>query len=740
MAIFKATQADILALQISTQLWPIRAGAFFRSGDLLMLDRQNDLAAPDGISCLLAPNSIAIIGVSQDFNKLNGRTMKFLLEKGYKGDIYPVNPKYEEVGGRKCYPSITDVPAQIDLAVVAVAARFVLDEIEKLGAKGVPAAVVFSSGYGETGEEGRALEDKVVEAARRHGIRLCGPNTLGVINAFENVYATFSQYGMGETRSGPVGFVTQSGAFGTAIAALARRRQMGLGYFVNTGNESDVTFADVMSYVIDDPRIGVGAGYIEGVKDGPGFVKVAETAMDQEKPLVVTKVGRTSSGARAASSHTGALAGEDAVFDGIATQFGVCRTRNEEHMLDVVEMFVSTELPEGPGVAIVTQSGGAGVLMSDRAEDLGLNVPTLSPATVTRLNQVLPAFAATGNPVDVTAQFIADPSMLKESVKAVLSDPNVHIAAIWLQLMDGFVEPLTRTFRGIRDETDKPFVVSWVAAPEAGIAALRELGICTLRGGEPMIDAIAALVEYGRAQKRWQADAASRATIELPEVRLPAASGPVPTVEAARLLEAADVPLAGVRLCTTAEEAVAAADAFGYPVVMKIESPDILHKTEADGVEIGLADADAVSAAIARIMANASAYDADARISGVVVQEMEAGTVELVVGLRQDPVFGMVLMVGLGGILVEIQKDVVFHRAPVTEDQALGMLERLKGAKLLDGVRGKPAVDRTKLAQVIATVSRFGAAAQGRLAELDLNPVLAGPDGAVAIDWLMVAE
>ena len=378
--------------------------------------------------------------------------------------------------------------------------------------------------------------------------------------------------------------------------------------------------------------------------------------------------------------------------------------------------------------------------MSDRAEELGLDVPTLSPSTVTRLDQVLPAFAATGNPVDVTAQFIADPSMLKESVKAVLSDPKVHIAAIWLQLMDGFVEPLSRTFREIRDETDKPIVVSWVAAPEAGIAALRELGICTLRGGEPVIDAIAALVEYGRAQKRWRADAAARATIELPEVRLPATSGPIPTVEAARLLEAADVPLAGVRLCTTAADAVAAADAFGYPVVMKIESPDILHKTEADGVEIGLADADAVSAAIARIMANAPAYDADARISGVVVQEMEAGTVELVVGLRQDPVFGMVLMVGLGGILVEIQKDVVFHRAPVTEDQALGMLERLKGAKLLDGVRGKPAVDRTKLAQVIATVSRFGAAAQGRLAELDLNPVLAGPDGAVAIDWLMVAE
>lgn len=705
-----------------------------------MLEQPNEYADRQGIARLLAPESIAIVGVSQDFNKLNGRPMKFLLEKGYEGKIYPVNPKYQDVGGWPCFASIDALPDDVDLGIVAVPARMVVETLEAFGKKGVPAAIVFSSGFGEMGEEGRALEQQAVETAARYGVRLCGPNTLGLINAFENVYATFTQYGMGETRPGPVGFVTQSGAFGTAIAALARRREMGLGYFVNTGNESDVTFADVMANVIVDPRISVGAGYIEGLKDGEGFIKVAETAMAEQKPLVVTKVGRTSSGARAASSHTGSLAGEDIVFEGIVRQFGVTRARNEEHMLDVVDMFSSTSIPDGPGVAIVTQSGGAGVLMSDRAEELGLEVPTLAPETVSRLQNVLPAFAATSNPVDVTAQFIADPSMLKESVKAVLDDPNVDIAAIWFQLMDGFVGPLTQTFREIKAETTKPFVVSWVAGPEEGISALRELGICVLRGGEPVIDAVAELVAWGDARKRWQADADARAAIRLPDVKLPETAGAMPSVDAAAILTGAGVPLAKVELASDAEAAVVAAARIGYPVAMKIESADILHKTEAGGVELGLANADEVRAAFARLTENATAYNPKARIDGIVVQEIRDGSVEIVIGLREDPVFGMVLMVGLGGILVEINKDVVFHRAPVTEDQAMGMLERLQGRALLDGVRGRPGVDKENLAAMIAAVSRFGAAAEGALAELDLNPVLAGPEGVVAVDWLMVRK
>ncbi|MGK7653860.1 acetate--CoA ligase family protein [Roseovarius sp. B08] len=696
-----------------------------------------DLTGRDALDCLLSPQSIAIIGVSNDFNKLNGRVMKFLLDKGYTGQIFPVNPKYDEVGGHRCYSGIGEIAETPDLAVISVPAKLVPEQLAAAGEAGVRAAIVFSSGFGEMGEEGREKEREVVEIAARYDMRLCGPNTLGIINAFDGAFATFTQYGMGKTSPGPVGFVTQSGAFGTAIAALARKRGLGLGYFANTGNETDVTFADCLGKIVEDPRIFTLAGYIEGVTDGAGLIRTARRAMELGKPLTVTKVGRTESGARAASSHTGALAGEDAVFDGITRQFGVIRARNEEHMLDIVDMSTTTACPEGRGVGIVTQSGGAGVLMSDRAEEVGLNVPQLSEPTVGRLREILPAFGAAGNPVDVTAQFIADPSMLKESVKAVLDDPKVHVAAVWLQLMDGFVDTLTETFRQLKEETTKPFVVSWVAAPEEGLQALRDLGICALRGAEPTIDAIAALVHWNEARQAWLADKGDA----MPPSVLPApGAGPVPTVRTAKMLADAGVPVARVGLATSADEAAALAEDIGWPVALKIESADILHKTEVGGVEIGLKDVDALRSAYARIREKAAKAAPEARLDGVTVQQMGGGTVEMVIGLRRDPVFGPVVMVGMGGILIEVQKDVVFHRAPVTEAEAGRMLNSLKGKVMLDGVRGAPPVDRAALCKMISAVSRFAVASEDWLEELDLNPVLAGPDGVIAVDCLLISD
>lgn len=408
-------------------------------------------------------------------------------------------------------------------------------------------------------------------------------------------------------------------------------------------------------------------------------------------------------------------------------------------MLDIVDGFATARVPQGPGVAIVTQSGGAGVLMSDRAEEMGLTVPDLAPATVARLRAVLPAFAATGNPVDVTAQFIADPSMLRDSVKAVLADPAVDVAVVWLQLMDGFVDTLSETFRQIRDEVDKPFVVAWVAAPEAGLAALRDLGIAAFRGAEPAVDAVAAMVHWGQAQRDWSADAAARSALAetMPDPSVPRAGGVLPTLDAAALLGAAGVPLAATELSTTAEGAVEAAERLGWPVVLKIESPDILHKTEVGGVAVGVADAAALRAAWHQITDNARRHAPEARISGVVVQAMGRGTVEIVLGVQDDPVFGPVIMVGLGGVLVEMLADVVFAKAPVTTRQAAALLDRLRGRALLDGVRGAAPVERAALARLIADLSRFAAANAGRIASLDLNPVLAGPDGALAVDWLL---
>jgi len=445
-------------------------------------------ASSEGLQALLKPRSIAILGASDDLNKLNGRPLKFLIRAGYKGRIYPINPKYAEIAGIKCYPDLDSVPDAIDLAIVGVPARAVLESVRALGKKRVPAAVVFASGFGEMGAEGARLEQELVAAAHAAGVRVLGPNGLGLINAFEGVLATFSQYGNGETPAGPIGFVTQSGALGTAIAALARGRGLGLGYFVNTGNEADVTFVDAMGAVLDDPRIKVGTGYIEGLKDGEGFCQLARRAVEIGKPLVVAKVGRTRAGARAAASHTGSLAGEDIVFDAVVRQFGVIRARNESQMLDFADLLSTTPLPDGRGVAIVTQSGGAGVMMADRAEELGLDVPVLGEQIREALKNVLPAFGALSNPVDVTAQFIAEPMILKESVRIVLEDPKVAVAVIWFQLMTEFVDSLVAIFTDIKKTVKKPFVVSWVAGPEKGVKALRDLGICVLGGGEPAID------------------------------------------------------------------------------------------------------------------------------------------------------------------------------------------------------------------------------------------------------------
>ena len=703
------------------------------------MQRSSSLTTPaaySGMDCLLSPRSIAVIGASNDFNKLNGRVMRFLIEKGYRGALYPINPKYAEIGGYTCFPSVLDIGAVPDLVVISVPAAAAADQLDKAGQAGARAAIVFSSGFGEMGPKGQALERHLVETARHHGIRLCGPNTLGIINAFDGVYATFTQYGMGDTHPGPVGFVTQSGAFGTAIAALARRRGLGLGYFINTGNETDISLADCIDHVLRDERIETLAGYIEGISDGPGFVSVARDAQKLGKPMIVTKVGRTAAGARAAASHTGSLAGEDAVFDGIVRQFGAIRARNEEHMLDIVDLATGSAPPKGRGLGIITQSGGAGVLMSDRAEEVGLTVPALAPQTVSRLKQVLPPFGAVGNPVDVTAQFIADPSMLKESVKAVLADPEIHVAAIWLQLMDGFVEPLTETFRQIRDETDKPFVVAWVAAPEKGLQALRNLGICALRGAEPAIDAIAALVDWAEARPT----ASCSEPLSLPQPLTAPATGPVTSVDAAGMLADAGVPVAALELAESADEAVAAAERLGFPVALKIESADILHKTEIGGVDINLKDAAAVRTSFEKLMDRVARQVPHAHVSGVIVQQMASGTVELVIGTRRDPIFGPVVMVGIGGVFVEVVKDVVFHHAPVSEMAAGKMLDMLEGRAILHGVRGAPPIDKDALCRVIAALSRFAAANADWLDELDLNPVLAGPDGLVAVDCLMIAS
>lgn len=695
-----------------------------------------DSSRAQAIERLLHPRAIAVVGASADLSKINGRPLKHLIEKGYAGRILPVNPKYREIAGLACFPDIASLPDGVDMAVVAVPAREVLATIEALGARRVPAAVVFSSGFGEMGEQGRALEQRLADTAKRAGVLLCGPNCLGFVNAFDKVYATFSQYADGETGPGPIGFVTQSGAFGTAIAALVRERGLGLGYFVNTGNEADLVFAELMGRVVEDPRIRVVAGYLEGLTDGAGLVRLAERCRALGKPLVLTKVGRLASGARAAASHTGALAVEDAVFDAVVRQHGILRARNEEQMLDMLEALAQPRACAGFGLGIATQSGGAGVMMADRAEEVGLAVPELSAATQRRLAEVMPAFGAASNPVDVTGQFVARPELLRESVVTLLDDPQVHLGIVWLQLMTAHVDTLVGIFEEILARTTKPFFVCWVAAPPAALQRLRALGIVVYAAGERAVEAAAALARHHADRRRVLAGV--QALPATPPAGLdPAHDGLVPSVAATAWLQAAGIPMAPVALARDADAAVAAWRRFGQAVALKIESPDIAHKTEVGGVLLKLDDEAAVRAGVATLLANAARHAPQARIAGVLVQPMAAGQVELVVGVQRDPVFGMVVMVGGGGVLVEVLKDVAFRRAPFGPDEGLAMLAELRLSALLDGVRGQPPVDRRAVAQLLADLSRW-AAATPRLAELDLNPVRVGAEGPCAVDCVMV--
>jgi len=692
---------------------------------------------PNVLSIMLHPKSIAIIGASPDANKLNGRPFHFLQRDGYAGKIYPVNPKYSEINGITCYPDVNSLPETPDLAIIAVSQKLANAAIDALGTKGTPVAIIFSSGYSETGAEGAKHEQELLQTAQRHGMRICGPNNLGLINAFENITATFSQYADKTPIPGPVAFASQSGAFGTGISALARSRGIGLGYFINTGNQADITLVDALMEIADDPKITVLSAYIEGIRDGTELIRLAQKAMQVKKPLIITKVGRKAAGAKAAASHTGSLAGEDNVFDGVLRQHGGIRARNEEHMLDLVSAFTCCPIPEGNGVALITQSGGAGVLMADRAEELGLEIAAPTPETRKKLANVIPSFGSSSNPIDVTGQFLAEPRILSESIKIALEDPGLHSCIVWLQLMHGYADLLVDIFKDVKASVDKPFVICWLDAPEEALLKLRAAGIYVIGATERAVDVIAGLVQYGQARARFDEQSPRLPSRKAGSEPMQAIAAP--SMRAANLLKEAGIVLAPADLAADPEQARNIAEKMGYPVAVKIESPDILHKTEAGGVRLGLGDGDSVKKAAEDILESARNYAPDARIEGILVQKMIKPATELVLGVRRDPIFGPVVMVGLGGIFIEVLGDVSFASAPVNPAQAALMLDNLQGRVVLDGARGKEPVDRAALIQMICNLSEF-AVSHPEIVELDLNPVFADGDKITAVDWLMMVD
>ncbi len=688
----------------------------------------------DGLTPLLSPRSVAVVGASADPTRIGGRPIAYMLARGFTGSILPVNPNRTQIQGLTAYPDIASLPEAPDAAIVAVPASQVVQTVRDLGARGVRGAIVFSAGFAEVGGDGVALQAEVMTAARAHGMRLLGPNCLGMFDDRTGFYATFSaSLETGYPPPGRVGIVSQSGAYGTHVFTIARTRRLGTPVFVATGNEADVSVGEVLGWMAADDGIDVIAVYAEGIRDGAGFVAALAAARAARKPVVVMKVGRSRLGAASARSHTAAIAGDDAVTGAVLAEFGALRARSTEEMLDFAQLASRRIYPAGNTLGMITVSGGAGVLVSDAADAVGLAMPPMPEAAQARLLEMLP-FAAAHNPVDCTAQALNDFTLVSRFTESMVEDGGYRSVLAFFSQTGGAPSIAPRLRQALGEvqarHPDRLCVLS-VLAPANLVDGYEADGWSVF---EDPTRAVAAIHAMGRLGDSFAAGPGAPPPAIGP-VRLPDVSPD--EAGAKRLLSGAGIACVPEQACADAEAAVAAAEAIGYPVVLKILSPDIQHKSEIGGVLLGVSDAAAVRIGFATLLARAAEHAPSARLTGVLVAKQLRGGVECILGIHQDPVFGPVAMVGLGGIFVEVLQDVAFRRCPFGADVAEAMIRGLRGAPLLLGARGQPPVDMAALAGMLARLSAFAAAAGPRLRGIDLNPVMAMPDGAFAVDALV---
>lgn len=689
------------------------------------------------IDTLLRPRSVAIFGASDDPTRISGRPLRYLLEAGFAGPIYPINPNRATVQGMAAYASLAAVPETPDVALIAVPAALTEQAVRDCVEKGVKSAVIFSAGYAESGEDGLAIQQLVADIARAGGLRLLGPNCLGVFNPQIGFYGTFTQSLDKEMPSpGPLGIVSQSGAYGSHIAYLARQRDMGINYWITTGNEADVDVSECLEWMAGQDDVQVIMAYVEGIRDGERFRRALALARRNRKPVIMMKVGRSEIGAKAASSHTASLAGSDAIYDALFRQYGVHRAETTDEQLDVAYACMRGIYPEGNKLGVVTLSGGAGVLISDAAERHGLDVAPMPDKPQQALQALLP-FATVTNPVDTTAQALNDMNLLAQNIEVMLEQGGYDALIGFFSTV-----PNTRTLSGPLRKAiengcsrfpDRLIALEMVADKEV-VREYENAGFLVFEDAARAVAALSALTRFAAAFGR---EDAVRTTGASP---LPIGGGALSEVVAKKLLGAAGIPFLREALVTNPQDAVVSADSIGYPVVMKIVSPDIEHKTEIGGVIVGVHDREGVENAYRTLIERAAHHRPDATIEGVLVAPMAKKGVEVIVGVSRDPVFGPAVMFGLGGVHVEVLKDVTFRLAPFDLVEAKTMIHEIRGREMLHGVRGAPPSDIVALAQLLVDVSEFAAAHREDIESIDLNPVIVLPEGQglVALDALLV--
>ncbi len=679
------------------------------------------------------PRSVAVIGASRDPSKVGGSVLANLRSAGFDGRVLPVNVRAEVVQGLAAFPSLLAVDGPVDLAVITVPAPAVLPALKECVAKGVPAAVVISAGFRENGEEGRKREGELREWLGRQPIRVLGPNCLGWIRPSRRLNVTFAP---GMPQAGNIAFVSHSGALAVAILDWAQERRMGFSLFASLGNQADITESDVLGAVARDDETRVIVGYIEGVAEGRRFFETLREAAAL-KPVVLLKAGRSAEGARAVSSHTGALAGSDRAFDAAVRQAGAVRAGSVEELFDLARGLASQPLPRGRRLLVVTNGGGLGIVSTDAARESGLEVAPLDDPVRRRLDALLPPTASVVNPVDLVGD--ADAARYSNALHAI--GPSAADAVLVVLTAQAATDSIgvARAVIGATRGWPIPLAGAFVggARVAAGARALEDAGIPCYPFPEPAVKTLAGMALL--AERRARSPETPCVTVRPAQAseqlaRLKAAGrSQLGMVDLAPLLDSYRIPCAAPRPAATAAEAAAVAEGMGFPVALKVRSPDITHKTEVGGVRLGLRSADEVATATAEMLARVKAARPAATIEGVLVQPMVEGGKELLLGMVRDSQFGPTVMVGFGGIYVEVLKDTAMRLCPVQVSEARAMLDELRMAPLLHGVRGEAPVDIRALSEAICRFAQLGVDLP-ELAEIEVNPLVAGPAGVIAVD------
>ena len=693
------------------------------------------------IDRMLNPRSIAVVGATPRM-QYGGRFVAAAMGSMQQGvNVYPVNPRYEEVQGLQCYPSVSALPEAPDVVGIVVPYHAVLDTLRESHEKGAKSAIVISAGFSERAvNDRRDLQAELGQFARDSGLRVSGPNCLGLANLKDDIWASAGSRGASGL-SGPIGLVCQSGAsaFGPFLTR-AVDEGIGFTYIVSTGNEADLDFCDFARYLLDDDDTRVIAGFVEGFKDGRKFLEVARLAAERGKPIVLIKIGRSDLGSRAAGSHTAALTGVDEAYEAAFAQYGVIRVQDYDDLLQVSNMMARCPRPSKRGVAVVSHSGGISSLTADMFGQAGLDLPPLSDKARDGINDILKGFGWAANPSDVTGFANSD------DFPAIMSFMAEDEGVGTLVVASAGADPQATQVIAQRDASGMPVAFLWTGTrgAQSGLPMLRQAGIPVFY----VPDKLAAGVRYLNDYHDWRERRLARGFVDAGEMtseqaeaaKALAGGGALSEYDSKGLIRAFGVSTTREELAADADAAIAAAERIGYPVALKVNSADILHKTEAGAIRLGLADADAVRTAFAEVASNARAHDANASIDGAVVQEMVAGGVETIVGVSYDAQLGPILLFGSGGVMVEVYNDVALRLCPITREDALEMIDEVKGARLLRGFRGAPAADVDALADVLVNVSQMAAQLEGSLGELDINPLMVLPaaQGVKAADALVV--